>query len=173
MAAAVYAVHIMALSRWSKPETSYALAVSQLASMGVAFLLVALDDGLQVPQSSDIAAVLYMALFAGGLGLLLQTWAQSHVPAAWAAIIMVLEPVWAAFFGVTIYDEQLTGRIIVGAGLIIAAMVLITSPVGPRTTGLLRRSRSARDAGRASVAPIRYPMGRTSLQLQRAGDSTP
>ena len=50
-----------------------------------------------------------MALFAGALALVGQTWAQAHLPPTRTAIIMTMEPVFAAFFAVLLGGESTTG----------------------------------------------------------------
>jgi drug/metabolite transporter (DMT)-like permease len=71
------------------------------------------------------ASLLYMALVAGAVALWAQTWAQSHLPATRAAIVMTLEPVFAAFFAVLLGGESLTSRMLLGGGLVLAAMYLV------------------------------------------------
>ena len=44
--------------------------------------------------------MIYLAVVAGALTMLLQTWAQAHLEASRAAVIMAMEPVWAAGFAV-------------------------------------------------------------------------
>lgn len=124
IAASLYAVHIVALGRWARAETAYALAVVQLTTMGVVFLAAASTDGIQLPQRSDWPAFLYLALLAGGLAILVQTWAQAHLAAAVVAILMVLEPVWAAVFGLAIFGESLDQRVLIGAALILLGLLV-------------------------------------------------
>ena len=50
--------------------------------------------------AGDWLSVVYMAVFAGALAMLGQTWAQAHLPPTRTAIIMSMEPVFAAFFAV-------------------------------------------------------------------------
>ena len=69
--------------------------------------------------------MIYLALIAGALTMLLQTWAQARVEASRAAVIMAMEPVWAAAFAVAFGGESLTGRMIIGGGAILAAMYLV------------------------------------------------
>jgi drug/metabolite transporter (DMT)-like permease len=38
---------------------------------------------------------------------------------------MTMEPVWAAFFAVLFGGESLTGRMLVGGGLVLAAMYIV------------------------------------------------
>ena len=65
-----------------------------------------------------------MATFAGVLALWSQTWAQAHMGATRAAIVMTLEPVFAAAFAVGFGDESLSWRMLVGGALVLAAMYL-------------------------------------------------
>jgi drug/metabolite transporter (DMT)-like permease len=57
--------------------------------------------------------------------MLMQTWAQSHLPAARAAIVMTTEPVFAAAFAVALGSDVLSWRMLLGGGLILAAMYLV------------------------------------------------
>ena len=78
------------------------------------------------------ASLLYMALVAGALALWAQTWAQAHLTATRAAIVMALEPVFAAFFAVVLGGESLTRRMLVGGALVVAAMYLVELRPTPR-----------------------------------------
>lgn len=140
VAASLYAAHILALGRWSRANIAYVLAVVQLATMGLAFLAVASVGGMQLPQGRDVPAFLYLAILAGGVALLAQTWAQAHLPAATVSVIMVLEPVWAGVIGVSIFGEQLTFRIVLGGALILLALMAITGR-RPRAGALDIRAR--------------------------------
>ena len=66
-----------------------------------------------------------MAVVAGALAIWAQTWAQSHLPATRAAIVMTLEPVFAAGFSVVFGGESLTGRMLLGGGMVLGAMYLV------------------------------------------------
>ncbi|MGN6754338.1 MAG: DMT family transporter [Intrasporangium sp.] len=128
LAALLYAAHIIALGRWTSPGTAYALTVVQLLTMGVCFLAVAAPRGMSLPTGGgDWARFLYLAIVVGGLTMLVQTWAQAHISAAHVAVLMVLEPVWAAVFGITFWGEQLTARVLVGAGLVLLGLLIITT----------------------------------------------
>lgn len=123
--AAIYAAHILAMARWSRPGAAFALTFVQLLTMGAVLSLVALEDGLQVPAAADVPAFLYLTVIAAGVALLVQTWAQGHLPATQAAVLMVLEPVWAALFALILWSEQLGLRTVVGGLLILSAMLLV------------------------------------------------
>jgi drug/metabolite transporter (DMT)-like permease len=86
----------------------------------------ALPGGIVLPSTpGHWASVLYMVVFASILALWVQTWAQAHMPATRAAIVMTLEPVFAAFFAVTLGDETATWRMILGGALVLTAMYAV------------------------------------------------
>ena len=124
--AVVYALHIVALGRMSEPGTALQLSVVQMAAIAVVCGIGAAPGGIQLPASRlDWTIVIYLALIAGALTMLLQTWAQARVEASRAAVIMAMEPVWAAAFAVAFGGESITWRMLVGGGAILTAMYLV------------------------------------------------
>ena len=91
-----------------------------------------------------------MAVFAGAAAMIGQTWAQAHLPPTRAAIIMSMEPVFAALFAVLLGGESATIRMVVGGLLVLAAMLM--AELAPRrkveaevpAPGGLRRLRPGR-----------------------------
>jgi drug/metabolite transporter (DMT)-like permease len=155
IAAVLYAGHILALGRWSTARTAYPLTFVQLLTMGVCFLAWALIDGLHLPARGDLLTFLYLAVLAGAVAMLVQTWAQAHVSPSQAAVLMVLEPVWAALFGLTLWHEQFDLRTAAGAGLVLLAMLLVVS----RPQGRAVVPSGAADAGGigAPLVPAAIP----------------
>lgn len=133
VAALLYAVHILGLGLWSTGRNAVGMTTAQLLTVSVFCGLGALPGGLALPQrGTDWLILVYMALAAGTGALLLQTWAQAHLAAARAAILMTLEPVWAGIFAVLIGGERLGLRVLLGGGLVLAAMYLVeTAPPEP------------------------------------------
>jgi drug/metabolite transporter (DMT)-like permease len=96
-------------------------------------LAAAAPGGIELPQAAGVwASVLYMALVAGAVAIWAQTWAQSHLSATRAAIVMTLEPVFAAGFAVALGGESLTVRMILGGAMVLAAMYTVEL-IGRRT----------------------------------------
>lgn len=123
--AAVYALHIVCLGRWSNPGDVFGLTAVQLLVLGVVSVLAALPGGIALPASGqDLSVVLYLAIAAGVIAVLVQTWGQSHLPAARAAIVMCMEPVWAAGFAVALTAQAITGRLVLGGTSILAGMLV-------------------------------------------------
>ncbi|MBW3662150.1 MAG: DMT family transporter [Actinobacteria bacterium] len=143
LCAIAFAFHIVGLGLWSHRYDAAALATVQL---GVGALLHAVGGIVQdVATTSDHpwltsdlyvwAAVVFTAVFASAIAFAVQTAAQAVLPPTRAAIILVMEPVfaWATAWlgvpllialGITGLEREVFGlREGVGAALILAAML--------------------------------------------------
>jgi drug/metabolite transporter (DMT)-like permease len=127
LSALLYGLHIVGLGRWSRPNEAIGLSAIQMVVIALVCLLAtASHGGPTLPPDRDAwIATLYMALVAGAGAMLMQTWAQAHLPATRAAIVMTTEPVFAAGFAVALGVDALTWRMLVGGGLVLAAMYLV------------------------------------------------
>lgn len=131
LAAGFYALHIVGLGAWSTPRSAYGLSVVQMLTICVVCGLGALPGGITLPPDGGAwVAVLYTGLLAAAVALLVQTWAQAHLAPTRAAIIMTMEPVFAAFFAVLLGGEHLGLRTLAGAALVLTAMYV--TELGPR-----------------------------------------
>jgi drug/metabolite transporter (DMT)-like permease len=140
VAAVIYAGHIVALGRFSTPETTLSLSLVQLIVITLVSAVAAWwpttgsGAGIQLPNSAaDWLIVLYLALIASAMTMVLQTWAQAHIEPSRAAVIMAMEPVWAAAFAVALGGETITLSMIIGGLAILSAMYLVERPQGHRT----------------------------------------
>lgn len=123
LAAALYALHIVGLGRFSSDAAATGLAVVQMVVIAVICLAGAAPSGIVLPTTpGQWTSVLYMVVFASIAALWIQTWAQAHLPATRAAIVMTLEPVFAASFAVLLGGESATWRMVVGGALVLTAM---------------------------------------------------
>jgi drug/metabolite transporter (DMT)-like permease len=126
VAAMIYALHIVGLGAWSSPADALGMSIVQCVVIALVCTLGALPGGISVPhRTADWLSLVYMALFAGAAALLGQTWAQAHLPPTRSAIIMSMEPVFAALFAVLLGSESLTLRMLLGGGLVLVAMLLV------------------------------------------------
>ncbi|MEO7235860.1 MAG: DMT family transporter [Lapillicoccus sp.] len=124
--AVVYALHIIGLGRWSTLDHATGMAAVQMVAIAVVSVGAALPGGVRLPSGSgQWAAVLYMATAAGVFAMWAQTWAQARMTATRAAIVMTLEPVFAALFAVGFGQEGPTVRMLVGGVLVLAAMYVV------------------------------------------------
>ena len=121
-----YALHICGLGAWSTPESAMGSSIVQLFAIAVICLIGAAPGGITVPDNgADWVRMAYMAAVVGALGMLAQVWAQAHLPPTRSAVIMSMEPVFAALFAVLFGGESLTGRMVFGGLMVLAAMLLV------------------------------------------------
>ncbi|MGV1008456.1 MAG: DMT family transporter [Dermatophilaceae bacterium] len=126
LAAALYAGHIIGLGRLSTPSMASGMSAVQMIVIAAMCLLAAAPAGLVWPQGpGQWATVVYLATVAGALALWAQTWAQARMSATRAAIVMTLEPVFAAGFAVAFGDQTLGWRMLLGGALVLAAMYTV------------------------------------------------
>jgi drug/metabolite transporter (DMT)-like permease len=126
MSALLFAMHIVGLGEWSKGLDTYALTVLQLGTCAVVTFVASLKSGFRAPPDSGVwFSIIYTALFATALAFIVQTWAQSFIATSSVAVILAMEVVFAAGFGIWLLDEPVTLRIALGGILVIASMYLI------------------------------------------------
>jgi drug/metabolite transporter (DMT)-like permease len=126
LAAVLYALHIVGLGAWAGARDAMGMTVVQLVVITAVCFVATAPDGIVLPATTqDWASVVYMAVVAGALALAGQTWAQAHLPPTRAAIIMTMEPVFAAFFAVLLGGELVSSRMVVGGTMVVAAMLLV------------------------------------------------
>jgi drug/metabolite transporter (DMT)-like permease len=126
VSALLYALHIVGLGAWSDARQAMGMTIVQLVVITLVCFVATAPDGLVLPTSAgDWVSVVYMAVFAGALALAGQTWAQAHLPPTRTAIIMSMEPVFAAFFAVLLGGESLTLRMLVGGLMVLTAMLVV------------------------------------------------
>ncbi len=126
VAAVGYALHIVALGHWSTAADAIGMSILQIVVITVICGVAAVPGGIELPSTgADWFSVAYMALVAGALAMLGQTWAQSQLDSTRSAIIMSMEPVFAAFFAVFLGGEGVTWRMLVGGPMVIAAMLVV------------------------------------------------
>jgi drug/metabolite transporter (DMT)-like permease len=133
VAALVYALHIVGLGAWSQPQEVLGMSIVQLLVITALCFVCTAPNGITLPATpADWASVLYMAVIAGAGAMIGQTWAQAHLPPTRAAIIMAMEPVFAALFAVLLGGESATLRMVVGGLLVLSAMLM--AELAPRLT---------------------------------------
>ncbi len=131
VSAILYALHIVGLGAWSTPRDALGMSALQLLVIAVVCWAATIHDGVVLPPTTqDWVSVLYMAVFAGAGALLAQTWAQAHLSPTRSAVIMSMEPVFAAFFAVWLGGESAGSRMLLGGAMVLAAMLLVEA--GPR-----------------------------------------
>jgi drug/metabolite transporter (DMT)-like permease len=124
--AVTYAVYIVYLGRVARRASAMSLAGMQHLPMAVLAWLWALPDlpSLATVPPATFLAIAYLAVVATAVVAVAQTFAQRVVSAPVAAIIFVLEPVFAATFAALVLGEVLGPTGWLGGGLVVAAMLI-------------------------------------------------
>jgi drug/metabolite transporter (DMT)-like permease len=115
--------HIALLDRHAGRHRAAALAFAQLLAAAVVFWLACPMAGpMTAPPRSVWPALLLTGLAATAGGFYGQTAAQRHLPAVRAALLLALEPVWAAVFGCLLAGDRLSPIQLIGGALMVAAV---------------------------------------------------
>ncbi|MCC2593411.1 DMT family transporter [Tessaracoccus sp. OS52] len=129
LGAGAFAVHIVLLGRWVRPDNVKQLTLTQALTGLVLGLVVAPFSGFEATSEPTVwLQVLYLGIFCGAVTLFLQSWAQSYVPATPSAIIMCSEPVWSAVLAISFGLEPLTFTMVTGGALVVGALLLTSLP---------------------------------------------
>ena len=124
--AIAFALHIVALSRWSNGRDTYAMTVVQLAMCTLIAGIGSAFEGYSLPPDDGVwAVVIFTAVFATAIAFIVQTWAQAHMSATKVAVILTMEVVFAAIFAVLVGGESLNLQSSIGGIMVIVAMYLI------------------------------------------------
>jgi drug/metabolite transporter (DMT)-like permease len=125
LCAAALGLHIALLSRYAASYHAGALTLAQILSMALLFFMVwPFFANVTFPPSEVWVALLVTGLLASAGAFLVQTTVQQHIPAARTAIILTMEPVFAALFGYWLAGDRLVAVQILGALMILSALVI-------------------------------------------------
>jgi drug/metabolite transporter (DMT)-like permease len=125
LCAAALGLHIALLSRYAASYDAGALTLAQLLAMALLFVVVwPFSDPVSLPPSGVWIAFLITGVLASAGAFLVQTTVQQHIPAARTAIILTMEPVFAALFGYWLAGDRLVTIQILGALMILSALVI-------------------------------------------------
>jgi len=131
LCALMVAVHILLVGQQAHRHDPLALGTVQIGTMAFLSGLVALlMEPLPVHLSPTIwTAILFTALPATALAVPLQMVAQQRVAPHQAALLLTLEPVFAALTAYLYLGERLNARSLTGCGLILTAMLAAKAPL--------------------------------------------
>jgi drug/metabolite transporter (DMT)-like permease len=124
--AVAFAAHLLVLARAAPTVSARRLGTLQIGFAAVVMLATLPLGGRWVFHSSRMLwiALAVTALLATAAAFTIQSWAQQHLPASHTALIFTLEPVFAWLTALLFFGEQLGRRAMLGAGLILAGIVL-------------------------------------------------
>lgn len=123
-----FAAHIVAVEKFSRGKDPVLITIMQFLFAGMfssATVAVQEPDALAQAQWDVVwEAVLYLALVATALALLLQNLGQKYTDPNSASIILGTESIFCVIFGVWFYDEAVTLMLGIGFLLIFCAILV-------------------------------------------------
>jgi Predicted permease, DMT superfamily len=128
VSALTYAIYIVGVNRSSLKNMATLKLTFYVLLFGVTLFLVRVDFGMSlhfIDKWYLWGNLLALAIFPTAISFLCTTSAVKYIGSTPTAILGALEPVTAIFFGVTIFGETLTPRLIMGILLIILAVTFI------------------------------------------------
>lgn len=133
--AAAYALHMVLAGPAVRRHDPLLLSLLQLIVCGTLCWLQAFGQMIGVgpsallpPNGNVWAAIGFTGLLATAFPYAAQNLAQQKVEAHHVALIFLLEPVFASLAGHVVLHEQLSPRLFLGGGLILAALLLAELP---------------------------------------------
>ena len=121
-----FSFHIIVLARYSPEFSPAGLTVVQCwaAAAAAATLSLTTESGVAPTHPDVVWGVIITGVFASAIGFSIQTLAQRYVSPTRTAVILVTEPAFAGLFGIALLGESLSLRGWIGAGLILAGMLV-------------------------------------------------
>jgi len=120
--AALFALHIVLLGRWSPGTSPAPLAMVQMAMCTLLFSAGG-TWSLRPPSASVWFAIVITGLFASAFGFFIQTWAQGFISPNRTALVLASEPAWALVAAVALAGQRFGLVQAAGAALVLAAVV--------------------------------------------------
>jgi drug/metabolite transporter (DMT)-like permease len=115
------------------PKSSLQTAGMQMLSGGLVLLVVSLIAGewssfsIAQVSSNSWFGLIYLIIFGSLIGYTAYSWLLKNAQPAMVATYAYVNPVIAVFLGWLIAGESFTGQMLIGAGVIVGSVVLITS----------------------------------------------
>ena len=142
VSALAYAIYIVGVNQTALKSVATLKVTFYVLLFGLSLFLVRLDFGRDVclpDRWYSWGYLLALAVFPTAISFLCTTSAIQYIGSTPTAILGALEPVTAVFFGVTVFGEALTPRIVCGIVMIILAVTFIVA--GGSITAYLVRFR--------------------------------
>ncbi len=118
-------LHIALLSRYAAGHDAGGLTLAQILAMALLFVVAwPFFEPVSLPPTGVWVALLVTGLLASAGAFLVQTTVQQRIPAARTAVILTMEPVFAALFGYLLAGDRLVAVQLIGAALILSALVI-------------------------------------------------
>lgn len=127
--AVLFAFHVILTARYSTEHSATGLAAVQILFVGLAAAPFSLFAPRMPITREVVIVIVFTAVVTTALAFTALMWAQAHVSATEAAVILAFEPVAASLTSILWDREPITISFIAGAILILAAMIVSQTSV--------------------------------------------
>jgi drug/metabolite transporter (DMT)-like permease len=130
-----FAIHVLVLARYSRRAGFEGLSLIQISTAAVVSLGTFwwAETPRIVWRPSLLMALAITGLLATALAFTVQSWAQQHTTPTRTALILALEPVFAAVTSFLVAGEMLSRRSLLGGALILGGIIVVQ--LKPATAG--------------------------------------
>lgn len=124
--AVAFAAHLLTLARAARQVSARRLGTLQIAFAALTMLVTLPLGGRPTLHWTPLVllALGVTALLATAAAFTIQSWAQQHLPATHTALILTMEPVFAALTSLLFLHEHFGSRELLGAALILSGILL-------------------------------------------------
>lgn len=121
-----FAFHIFYTAKFVKDEDPILLTMIQMmAATGIGLIVVFFREETSFSiEPAGLMPLLYLGVFSTTIAYVLQTVAQKYITETKTAIILSTEAFWGMAFSVVILSEVLTIKMVIGAILILSAILI-------------------------------------------------
>lgn len=121
-----FAFHIFYTAKYVKDSDPILLTLIQMMTAALIGFIVVFSKGesFQAVETEGMLSLLYLGIFSTTICYVLQTVAQKWISETKAAIILSTESFWGMVFSVAILGELMTIKMVIGAILILAAIII-------------------------------------------------
>jgi drug/metabolite transporter (DMT)-like permease len=148
LGAVAFAVHLVQMGEYGPRFDIFRFNAIQLAAVAIPCIVLMPFTGGLPSTGEPYWVAFYAGVVVSAFALIPWTWAQRHIPATRASLILLTEPVFATLAAYLVDDERFTLGAAFGAVLILVAAVM--AELGPVLT-----ARSGLDSPRPVAAQTR------------------
>ena len=135
LSAAMWGVGSVAGARLPMPRDAFAATAWEMLAGGLLMLPWGIADaGSRGPSVGSVLAWVYLVTAGSVVGYTAYTWLLAHAPLATVSTYAYVNPVVAILLGVVFRNEHLTGRILIGAAIVVAAVAGVVRQEPPAAT---------------------------------------
>jgi drug/metabolite transporter (DMT)-like permease len=135
LSAVMWSIGSVASSRLPMPTDSFAATAWEMLAGGVLMLPFGLVSvGSFSPSTASILAWVYLVTIGSVVGYTAYVWLLASAPLSTVSTYAYVNPVVAIILGVIFRGEHLTGRIAIGAAIVVSAVAVVVRREAPAVT---------------------------------------